>query len=83
MPRPNKPWFRKDIGWWMVTLNGKKTRLVEGKQNRKLADQKFHELKAVTPQAPESPASRICDVIESFLAWSRPRLSADTMRNYD
>ena len=54
MPRQNKPWFRKDTGWWMVTLGGKKTRLVEGRKNRSLAVQKFHELKATTPQAPDS-----------------------------
>ena len=83
MPRQNKPWFRKDTGWWMVTLGGKKTRLVEGRKNRSLAVQKFHELKATTPQAPDSVSGRVCDVIESFLRWSRPRLSADTMRNYD
>jgi len=27
MARPNRIWFRKDIGWWMVTLGGKKNRL--------------------------------------------------------
>jgi hypothetical protein len=32
MPRPNKVWFRKDVGWWMVTLGGKKLRLVEGRE---------------------------------------------------
>ena len=25
--RPNKIWFRKDVGWWMVTFNGKRIRL--------------------------------------------------------
>jgi len=44
MARSNKIWFRKDVGWWMVTLGGAKTRLVEGKKNRKLAEDKFHEL---------------------------------------
>jgi hypothetical protein len=38
MGRPNKTWFRKDTGWWMVTLGGVKTRLAEGKKNRKLAE---------------------------------------------
>jgi len=27
MPRPNKIWFRKDIGCWMVTFGGKRIRL--------------------------------------------------------
>jgi hypothetical protein len=46
MARPNKIWFRKDAGWWMVTIDGKKLRLAQGRENRKLAEQKFHELKA-------------------------------------
>ncbi len=52
MSRPNKIWFRKDIGWWMVTVDGKKIRLAEGKPNRKKAEQKFHELKAVQAMPP-------------------------------
>lgn len=27
MSRPNKVWFRTDVGWWMVTLNGQRIRL--------------------------------------------------------
>jgi hypothetical protein len=56
MARPNKIWFRNDTGWWMITLGGKKIRLAQGKENRKLAEQKFHELKAVEAR----PADR-CD----------------------
>src|SRR4051794_23113819 len=81
MSRPNKVWFRKDIGWWMVTLGGRKIRLAEGKPNKKLAEQKFHELKAVTPQAPESTGARVADLIEAFLAWARIHRSAETCRN--
>jgi hypothetical protein len=22
MPRPNKAWYRKDVGWWMASLSG-------------------------------------------------------------
>jgi integrase len=83
MSRPNKIWFRKDIGWWMVTLGGEKIRLSQGRQNKKLAHQKFHELAAVRPQAPQSPAARVADIIEKFLACNRSLLSDETMRNYD
>ena len=31
MPRPNKIWFRKDIGYWMVPMAGKMVRLAEGR----------------------------------------------------
>ena len=51
MPRPNKVWFRKEVGWWMVTLAGEKVRLAQGKANKKQAEQKLHELLAVRRQA--------------------------------
>ncbi len=34
MARPNKIWFRKDVGWWMVNLGGEKVRLAEGRENK-------------------------------------------------
>jgi integrase len=81
MPRLNKIWFRKDTGWWMTTLAGKKIRLAEGLPNRKTAEQKFHELKAVTAQAPEAPTARVADVIEAFLDWACSHLQPETLRN--
>lgn len=83
MPRQNQIWFRTDTGWWMVTLAGKKVRLAKGRENRTTAQQKFHELAAVRHESPASPTARVADVIESFLAANRPRLSTETMRNYD
>ena len=82
MPRPSKIWFRKDVGWWMVTVGGEKVRLAQGKGSRELALQKFHELKAVQPQAPESATARVADVIEAFLAWTKIHRSPETNRNY-
>ena len=58
MPRPNKIWFRKDVGWWMVTISGKRIRLAEGRENKKLAQQKFHELAVERARAPEAPTGR-------------------------
>jgi len=72
MARPNRIWFRKDIGWWMITLGGKKIRLAQGKENKKLAEQKFHELALLQARVPETPSARVADVIESFLAWAKP-----------
>ena len=83
MPRENKIWFWKDTGWWMVTLAGKKVRLAQGRENKKVAAQKFHELALVRAESPQSPTARVADLIESFLACNRPRLSVETMRNYD
>jgi len=81
MPRVNGIWYRKDTGWWMVTLAGKKIRLVEGRQNRTQAERKFHELKAVTPQAPDQTSARAADIIEALLNWSENHLSPETHRN--
>jgi len=81
MPRLNRIWFRRDTGWWMVTLAGKKVRLAEGRANRKLAEQKFHEFKAVTAQAPDAPTARVADVLEAFLAWAHRHLTSETLRN--
>ena len=82
MARPNRIWFRKDIGWWMVTLGGKKVRLAQGKENKKLAEQKFHELAAMQARIPEAPSARVADVIEAFLAWAKRHRSEETLRNY-
>ena len=82
MSRPHKIWFRKDVGWWMVTIAWRKIRLAKGKDARKAAEQKFHELMAGRSQAPESPTARIADILEAFLAWSKIHRSAETNRNY-
>jgi hypothetical protein len=81
MPRLNKIWFRKDTGWWMVTLAGRKVRLAQGRQNREQAERRFHEFKAVTPQEPEHINARAADIIEAFLLWSESHLSPETHRN--
>jgi integrase len=82
MARPNKIWFRKDIGWWMVTIGGQKLRLVEGRASKRLAEQKFHELKAVQVRPVEGDDARVADVIDKFLAWSKVHRSAETNRNF-
>lgn len=82
MSRPNKIWFRKDVGWWMVTLGGRKMRLAQGRKNRRLAQEKFHELAALCTRAPESCSARVADVIEAFLVWTKIHRSPETSRNY-
>jgi integrase len=81
MSRPNRIWFRKDTGWWMITLAGKKIRLAEGRENRRAAERKFHELKLVVANAPEAPTARVADVIEAFLDWAEKHLGQETLRN--
>jgi integrase len=88
MPRPNKIWFRKDVGWWMVTLAGKKIRLAEGRPNKKIAERKFHELAAIRPLVTQPVAITVADIIERFLATNSKRLpsgeieNSETMRSY-
>ena len=82
MPRPNKIWFRKDIGCWMVTIGGRRIRLAEGRHAKKEAQQKFHEFAAERAQAPEAATARVADVIEAFLAWTQIHRSEETNRNY-
>jgi len=82
MSRPNKIWFRSDVGWWMVTIAGERIRLAQGKKNRKAALQKFHELMADRSEVPESPTARVADLFESFLAWTKIHRSPETNRNY-
>lgn len=83
MGRPSKIWFRKSTGWWMVNLGGKQKPLAQGRENRKLAEQTFHELAIVRTQAPESPTARVADIIEAFLGWARRHRSEETLRNYE
>ena len=66
MARPSKIWYRKDTGWWMVTVDGQKIRLAEGRANRKLAEQKFHEVKAAQARHSERGVARIADIIDGF-----------------
>ncbi|MDC0935075.1 site-specific integrase [Pirellulales bacterium] len=82
MARPKKIWFRKDVGWWMVTIAGKKVRLAQGRKNKKLAEQKFHELMLVQYEQPDVGSPRVADLVEAFLAHSEKRYAPDTYRNY-
>jgi integrase len=83
MARPNKVWFRRDTGWWMVTINGRKVRLAEGRKNRKAAEQRFLELKANECELPDMPAAFcVAEVIDAFLTWAKTNRTRETVRNY-
>jgi integrase len=78
--RPHKIWFRRQTGWWMVKINGVQTKLARGKDNKREAEIKFHELMSQAARAPESATARTADVIEAFLRHSRIHLAPDTHR---
>ena len=71
MPRQPKPWFRRQTGWWMVQIDGKQVKLAQGKRNKALAQEKFHELMLLRAEAPESPGVQVASISEAFLDWSR------------
>src|SRR5689334_21104260 len=83
MARPSKVWYLTDICWWMITLDGEKTRLVQGprdKEHELLAQEKLGEILKMRRQAPQSTTARTADIIEAFLGWSRGNLAEDTHR---
>jgi integrase len=82
MPRPNKIWFRKDIGHWMVTIDGRKVRLAQGRTNKVEAERKFHELMLVRHRRPDAATARVVDLVEAFLAAAIKRVADETYRNY-
>ena len=82
MARTPRPWFRKQTGWWMVTLGGVQHKLVEGRENKKAARTKFHELSLLIAEAPQSSDARVVAVSEAFLQWSERHQSPETYRGY-
>jgi integrase len=82
MARSAKPWFRKQTGWWMVTLGGKQHKLAEGRENKKLALKKFLELQLLRAEAPESADMRVATACDAFLQWSERHQSPETYRGY-
>jgi integrase len=79
MARPPKPWFREQTGWWMVYLNGKAEKLAKDKAE---AHRRFYELMATRHEAPESPNSRVADVVEAFLSWASTHTKPATYAQY-
>lgn len=82
MARRSKPWFRKQTGWWMVTVGDQQHKLAQGRNNKAEAEKRFNELMFLRGEAPESSDARVVAVCEAFLQWSRHRHAADTYRNY-
>jgi len=82
MARTPKPWFRRQTGWWMVSLGGKQHKLAEGRENKKVAQKKFHELLLLVAEAPGAQDIRVASVCDAFLGWSQKYQSPETYRGY-
>lgn len=82
MPRTPKPWFRKQTGWWMVTLGGRQHKLAQGRENKRLAQQEFHKLMLISAEAPESAEANVASICDAFLQWSERNQAPETYRGY-
>lgn len=82
MARTPKPWYRKQTGWWMVTLGGVQHKLAEGRKNKKAAQANFCELSLLIAEAPQSNDARVISVCDAFLQWSERHQSPETYRGY-
>ena len=80
MPRPARPWFYQQTGWWMAYVDGKKVKLAKGKASRKQADAKLRallHLRDLNP-APEADEPTVASVIELYLAHAARKLGERT-----
>lgn len=81
-----KPWYRKSKDAWYVEIDGRQVRLAKGKDARKAAETKFHELmlrRAREEAAKADPrailARAICDL---FLVQAEKAVEAGTFEWY-
>jgi hypothetical protein len=83
MPRQAKPFFH--LGWWVTDVGGNRTKLAHGRENRKQAEQAFHEMLAKVSYAPEGktiPQLAVWELCERFLGWVEIHRSEKTLADY-
>jgi integrase len=81
--RPASVWYRPATGWWMVTLGGKKVKLLRGPDDaptRQLAEEAWIEKRKLQRERPGSVNATLADLVDSFLDWSKRNLADDTYR---
>lgn len=69
MSRTPKPWFRKSTGWWMTEICGRQIKLARGKECRKEAQVRFHELMVECAANPpvDGGAPTVASIIDAYL----------------
>jgi integrase len=83
MPRQPKPFFHR--GWWVTDAGGQRTKLARGIENRKQAEQAFHEMLAKAGYAPggkTAPQLAVWELCEQFLDWVTIHRSEKTFTDY-
>lgn len=80
MARPNKIWFRKSTGWWVVTIDGTWFKLAKGRDNKQTAQKKFNQLIFERDANPpvDGGDPTIASLIDQYLVIKRPLLGART-----
>lgn len=82
MARIARPWYWKERDGWYVNVGGKRVRLADGRKNKKLALDKFHELmvEARINPVPDADRPTVLSIIEAYLDHAQRHLVA---RNYE
>ena len=82
MARDGKPWYNRERCAWMVWWNGKKVRLVDGKNDRATAKKAADKLSDLRYEARHNPPPEseptVASVIEAYLASAALRLAKST-----
>jgi integrase len=78
--RSAKPWFRAQIGWWCVYIDGHQVRLAKGKKKKAEAIQKFKDLTLLREKnpAPASDDATVASIIDAYLSSAKKRYSERT-----
>ena len=83
MPRQAKPFFHR--GWWVTDVGGTRTKLAHGRENRKQAEQAFHEMLAQADYKPEAKTVQqvaVWELCEQFLDWVKIHRAEKTFTDY-
>jgi hypothetical protein len=78
MARVARPWFWKQTGWRMAYVNGQKTKLAEGKENKKAARTKLNDLLSVAAVATGNEPT-VTIVIERYLSIIEGEIAPRTL----
>lgn len=83
MPRQPKPFFHR--GWWVTDVGGQRTKLAQGRANRKQADIVFHDMLSKVDYSASGktvPQVAVWELCEQFLDWVKIHRAAKTFSDY-
>ena len=83
MPRQPKPFIHR--GCWVTDIGGSRTKLAQGREKKKDAEQAFYEMLAKRGSDPEAktvPQLAVWELCEQFLDWVKLHRSAGRFADY-